>query len=267
MYLAYLDDSDTKSKTKALQVMAGVIIEDRAFTSLDCVMEIIRGELIALIPEGKLFEEFHASELYGGYGPFDGVDQEKRFEVIEKLLLCLKIANLSVVWGAVDTIALRNELFASADPLDMCFRICLTGIKSWLDGKIIGTGELDAMVVGWLQELVILVADDCDSKAKAILSKSYRNQRLGSAMSPTNQLRHFHDDMYFGDSRYSIGIQLADLCAYFIARQLEGDIEIQGFYDMLAPYVVFSGTHPNPSTSKEPDLDAEVKARSDGQKR
>jgi len=31
MYLAYLDDSDTKSKRRKWQVMAGVLIEDRYF--------------------------------------------------------------------------------------------------------------------------------------------------------------------------------------------------------------------------------------------
>jgi hypothetical protein len=266
VHLAYIDDSDTKSKTRAWQVVAGVIIEDKAFTCLDCVMGTIRDDLVSLIPPGNVFEEFHAAELYGGYGAFQGVDQDRRFEAIQKLLVCLQLANLSVVYGAVNIAALRAQLYASADPMDICFRICLTGIKSWLDERISGDQSLSTdemishMTTAWLQELVILVVDDCESKIKASLLKSFRSQRLGPATSPANQLRHFHDDMYFGDSKYSIGIQLADLCAYFLARHLEGDLEIQCFYEMVSPHIVFSQVHPNVPEAFDPLPEADEKS-------
>jgi len=77
---------------------------------------------------------------------------------------------------------------------------------------------------------------------------------------PGNELLHFHDDMYFGDSRFSIGIQLADLCAYFIARHLEGDLEIQGFYEMVSPHIVFSQVHPNVPEAWDPLPEAKEKS-------
>ncbi len=43
------------------------------------------------------------------------------------------------------------------------------------------------------------------------------------------RLWYVHDDMYFGSSKDSVGIQLADLCGYFIAKHLEGDVSIDGF--------------------------------------
>jgi hypothetical protein len=238
--------------------MAAVIIEDQTFTFLEHALYSIREDLLPLMSEEKRcrFEEFHASELYGGYGAFEGIDQEKRLEAITKLLLMLDMCKLTVVYGGVNVAALQKQLYASADPIDISFRICLKGIRSWIDERILGdpnelaglsTDEtVERLTHGWLRELVIVVVDDCDNKIKNSLYKTFRNLRaVTTAPGLGNELIHFHDDMYFGDSRYSIGIQLADLCAYFLARHLEGDLEIQGFYEMVSPHIVFSQVHPN----------------------
>ena len=107
-----------------------------------------------------------------------------------------------------------------------------------------------------------MVVDDCDNKTKNSLHKTFRTLRAATATSPGpgNELLHFHDDMYFGDSRFSIGIQLADLCAYFIARHLEGDLEIQGFYEMVSPHIVFSQVHPNVPEAWDPLPEAKEKS-------
>jgi hypothetical protein len=65
--------------------------------------------------------------------------------------------------------------------------------------------------------------------------------RIPNFVAMTSAIRKISDDMYFGDSQYSIGIQLADLCSYFIARHLDGDAEIKGFYEMIDPHIVFRG--------------------------
>jgi hypothetical protein len=276
VYLAYIDDSDTKSKSKTWQVMAAVIIEDQTFTVLEHALYSIREDLLPLMSEEKRckFEEFHASELYGGYGAFQGIDQEKRFDAITKLLWVLDMCKLTVVYGGVNVAVLQKQLYASADPIDISFRICLKGIRSWLDERILGDPNelaglsseetLERVTHRWLRELVIVVVDDCDSKIKNSLYKTFRTLRAVTAKSlgPGNELIHFHDDMYFGDSRYSIGIQLADLCAYFIARHLEGDLEIQGFYEMVSPHIVFSQVHPNEPEAFDPL--PEEKEKSDG---
>jgi hypothetical protein len=70
--------------------------------------------------------------------------------------------------------------------------------------------------------LAILIADDCQKDIKNTLRKSFR--QLRNKIRPLNyalgKLVHVHDDMYFGSSKDSIGIQLADLCGYFIANIL-----------------------------------------------
>lgn len=263
VHLAYLDDSDTKQKRRKWQVMAGVIMPDKAFSTIEYSLSVIREDLTGLIPPEKLdkFEEFHACELYGGHGVFEGTAREPRIDAIEKLLLCLKVGGLSVVYGAVDLDDLQSKVYASADPLDISFRICGRGIQSWIEGAIADRAKdkksaefMVAMLEGWLEELVVLIVDDCDPKQKNVLRKSFLSLRRSriTASSSSGPLFHFHDDMYFGDSRYSIGIQLADLCSYFIARHLDGDVETQGFYEMIEPYIVFSETHPEKPKAPAP---------------
>jgi len=259
VHLAYLDDSDTKAKELKWQVMSGVIIEAKQFKLAEIAVSTIP-EL--LMPAEKLsqFEEFHACELYGGYGVFAGIDQERRFDAISRLLWLIEMAGLHVVYGAVDLDKLRNEIYASADALDIAFRICVRGIDGWatqhvesqVTDKLGDNAEnytIERMIPhifeGVMDELVILIVDECDTKIKSTLQKSFRSLRpQRKPPHTTAPFNNFHDDMYFGDSRYSIGIQLADLCSYFIARHLSGDGEIDNFYEMIEPHIVYSQIHP-----------------------
>jgi hypothetical protein len=277
MHLAYLDDSDTRCKTPKWQVMSGVIIQDSVFKLMEIGMWGIQG---LVIPPERLerFEEFHACELYGGYGIFEGIEQDKRFEAITHLLRLLQAGKMSVVFGAVDLSKLRNEVYASADPLDISFRVCLDGIHSWANTTVINKAiaenpgsdvadieaRIPSIMNGWMQQLVILIVDECpDKKTRDALQRTYRDLRrpLRSLQGLTPPLIHFHDDMYFGDSRYSIGIQLADACSYFIARHLEGTVEAEGFYEMIRPHIVHSHVYPDgPSWPATPESDNMLKS-------
>lgn len=257
--LAYIDDSDTKNKRRKWQVMAGVIIHDASFHWAESSMERVRDELV---PPEKLdkFEEFHASELYGGYGVFEGIPDDKRMDAITKLLRLLDAHEMSIVYGAVNIAELPFHFYASADPMDIAFRICLEGVDRWITGRTdinvlrLSDGSKESferlkhglgnMANAMSRDMVIVIVDECSPKTRDMLHTSYRAFRY----SP-----NFHDDMYFGDSRYSMGIQLADLCAYFIGRHLEGDTETKPFYDMVSPHITFSLQQP-----KQPGDGAEV---------
>lgn len=246
MHLAYLDDSDTKSKASKWQVMSAVIIEDDAFKMAEIGMSTLPEKLMGAERLAK-FEEFHASELYGGYGAFDGIDQDRRFDAINYLLTLLQAMSITVVYGAVDLAVLKTEIYGSADPVDVCFRKCLTEIRVWAEASAnshisarLGDDYsvehmAEVIVPTLLSQLVILIVDECDGKTKNTLQKSFRSLRPPFTSSSLNDC--FHDDMYFGDSRYSIGIQLADLCSYFIARHMEGDMETEGFYQKIEPRI------------------------------
>jgi hypothetical protein len=272
VHLAYLDDSDTKAKSIKWQVMAGVLIPDTSFKSLEMALGLLQN-LFVPDDRSERFEEFHACELYGGYGIFDGIDKAIRLNVVGELLkLFGGRYPFPIVYGAVNLDQLKSALFASADPMDMTFRMCADGIATWAARRVykragISYANDDSYperdienipkdttkhpIEIMMEELVILIVDDCDKKTKEVLYKSFRALRgrlLPSKTSGpinTGELFHFHDDMYFSDSRYSIGIQLADLCAYLIARHLEGDASVEEFYKTIEPNIVSAKTFPD----------------------
>ena len=133
------------------------------------------------------------------------------------------MAELSVVYGAADLARLQSEIYASADPLDICFRICVEGIHSWAEqdihnkllaklGDNIEKYSLEHMtphVVDCLfEELVILIVDECDKKARETLQQSYRGLRPPRNLVKDKPFSHLHDDMYSGirgtQSEYSL---------------------------------------------------------------
>lgn len=44
---------------------------------------------------------------------------------------------------------------------------------------------------------------------------------------------HVFVEIYFGDSKSSIGLQIADICVYFISRHLAGKKDSEGFYNLI----------------------------------
>lgn len=240
VYLAYMDDSETKSRDERWKVVSGAVVSDDAFSLTEIWSSLA---IEHLMPEDKRdkFEEFHACELYGGYGPFDGIEQSKRLGTIEYLLDLLRSSDIHVTYGAVDIAHLQKQPYASANPLDIAFRLCAQEIDGWLLANVsreMQTVDIADVKAG--RNFALLIADDCDKADRAILQKSFRSMRRRMRPSDlgTGTLLCLHDDMYFGDSRYSIGIQLADLCAYFIARHLMGHAEIDYFYKMIEPRIV-----------------------------
>jgi hypothetical protein len=94
--------------------------------------------------------------------------------------------------------------------------------------------------------MALFIADGGDSKDRNAVQRSFRDlrTRMRPPQHTSGSLIYLHDDMYFGDSKYSIGIQLADLCGYFIARHLQGDAETEGFYNLFSERIVYSKTDP-----------------------
>lgn len=89
--------------------------------------------------------------------------------------------------------------------------------------------------------MVVLIADDFqDSKVKKNLRESFRilRNKLRPPDYDYGEIWHLHDDLYFGSSKESVGIQLADLCAYIVRRNLEGDPVVSGFYEAIKKQII-----------------------------
>jgi hypothetical protein len=248
VYLTYLDESDTRNKGGKWRVLAAALVKDCDFDAFELLSSIVIEDLM---PSDALkrFDEFHACELYGGYGVFEGIDQLVRFDGIRRILDLVSSLPVAIVYGAVNAQLLEQQIYGSADPLDVAFRMCAEGVQSWLADQRSESIQRyfqasDDLLKQTLVEptLALFIADDCDPKSKAVLQKSFRalRKRIRPPEYNAGKLTHVHDDMYFGDSRYSVGIQLADLCSYFVARHLDADSDpgVQGFYSMIEKQIV-----------------------------
>jgi len=144
-------------------VISAVIVEEDSLLDIEVSMMI---SINALIPKDRLdrFEEFHAWELFGGYGVFEGIEPKKRFEAIDYLLGIIVRCKTPIIYGAVNRWLLRDKTYASAEPMDICFRVCVRGIQDWLTRNA-GTKR------------AILVTDECQKDIKATIKQSFRQLR------------------------------------------------------------------------------------------
>jgi hypothetical protein len=118
------------------------------------------------------FNEFHASELYLGTGPFEGIDPTKRFTAIEVLLTAVTSNELAYVYAAVDRRKFSESPFGSGKPLYTAFHMCLLGIEDWARANhpnYAGPG-----IILDFKDSFLCILDDCDDKA---LKDQFRKTR------------------------------------------------------------------------------------------
>jgi hypothetical protein len=158
-------------------------------------------------------------------------------EAIRFLLGGLSLGGMKVAYGAVNLKRLHKSYFGSANPLDVAFRRCVLGAGKWISDQALA--ELREEQTGEPHN-ALFIMDESDPKTRAILHKSFRSIRTRFRISGhrNSRLPFVHDDIYFGDSKYSVGIQIADLCSYFIAKHLAGESETDHFYKMIEPQII-----------------------------
>lgn len=231
MYFSYLDESESDRKKVQVPyfVLSAVLVNERVFGNLEIMSSIVVEDIL---PEERRasFKEFHAYELFNGYGVFDGIDRPKRFHAIETLLNTIVQQNLTVVTSIVDLTKLRSTPFGSALPSDVAFRDCAAAINSHIRAEQ-PTGNFS----------IVIMDEHSDRKVREELKSAFRTLRphlheTGSYATPG--LWNLHDSMYFGDSRDSIGLQLADLCSYFIRKHEEKHIVAESFYKLFDHRIV-----------------------------
>lgn len=250
MHLAYLDDAGTDKRSPIVMCGAVIIFPDM-FGSVETLHSAAIQQIIPVDRIEEEFREFHASELFCGEGAFAGIEEKKRFDAIHLLLVTLKMEELPYIYAAVDKAKLRKSPMGSANPLDVAFRVCALGIEDWARSQHQhppGIIQLD------FRDMCLFIFDDTEDKQlKNQLRNSYRSLRVAHPYIPPNENRlwHAHDDMYFGDSRDSIGIQMADLCNYFMWRHLLQKEGGEEFYELFCGQAITAKPEPEWSTYRD----------------
>lgn len=238
MYLGYLDDSEQGDwmvvGSTLMPANSSMIAEMHAALAIENLMP---------EEERHRFTEFHASELYNGTGTFEGILQSSRFAAIANLLKCLNSCNAKIAYGAINLPELRKGSFGSANVRDVAFRRCVLGIEDWLWKMVLGEMGKENYGSEYTAMFIMDEVAQSDKQTRYILQSSFRSlrSRFRFSAKDSGQISFVHEDMYFGDSRYSVGIQLADLCSYFVGRHLCGKEDSEGFYGMIEPFIVSTG--------------------------
>ena len=251
MHLAYLDDSQQPG---SLAMFGAVVIPHGEFGWAERLHSIAVEQLFPVDEIEQKFQEFHAYELFKGEGAFKGIDKNKRYSAIQVLLMAMRQHRLPFIYAAVDEKKLAKSplsqgLFETAHPLIPAFKLCLLGIEKWAQSQ--HDHPAGIVRVDYSDQYLLIVDETKDQELKKRLRNSYRLLRAVRPyiVNSQNRLWHSHDAMHFGDSRDSVGIQLADLCTYFMQRQLlksDTSVKDEGdeFFNMFSGQVVCAKPEP-----------------------
>jgi Protein of unknown function (DUF3800) len=209
MHIAYLDDSGTDGQS-GITLCGAVIVNPEKFVEI----ENFHGAAIPFVSKEAIddFQEFKASELYQGLGPFKDIEKEKRFDAIRVLLTAVEVEELPFIYFALDDRQLAKSATGSAKPFDVAFRMCALGIEEWARSK--HPKHPESIILDYRDFFLCVMDDTSNKELKNQLRTSYRCLRAKHPFIPVtnNRLWHAHDDLYFGDSRESVGLQMVDLC-------------------------------------------------------
>jgi len=225
MHLVYLDDS-TSNREKGYQIVGAILVANAL--DLDHLEDLFAFIRDFEVPEElqKNFE-FHTSELLNGLGRFESVERSKALDIIAKGTRLISVRGYPLFYGAVDSEKHRSGLFSDAEPITVGFKICLDAVQDWMEQHAPG-------------EMCLAVFDNVSPKLRQALQQAFRGSRkqLDTMEGSKGKWGNFVDDLYFGDSAYSVGIQAADLCTYLIKRHLEDKRDTETLYQILKPHIV-----------------------------
>ncbi len=225
MYLGYIDESSPKDKSRA--VVAGILTHDTEFHKLEDVLAFIR-EFEVLDEHREKFGEFHTSDLFNGREAFQGIDHIEATRILSRTAEMIATCEITICYGAVDLEKLKETIWQSAQPIAIGSSICFETMESWLKTNTNG-------------ELGLIICDNIDDrKLRDAVQQSFRDARyrVMELAGSRGKLKHLHDDLYFGDSKFSVGIQVADICAFLINRHLAGKADTEEIFEFISPKII-----------------------------
>jgi len=244
VHLAYLDESGTDGRSPIV-MFGALIVPVGRFGHLSGLYSAAIEQIIPADKVGE-FKEFHACELYKGKSAFELVDEIKRFNAIRVLLSAVKMDHLTFIYAAADRNKFDNSPFPSTSPLISAFHMCLLGVEDWATENHPQDAHDDTKLIDWNDTYLCIQDDISDKRLKDEFRARYRRLRAKHPfLTPKeNRLWHAHDDLFFSDSRECLGVQMVDLCNYFVRRRLSGDPDPQNFYEIFSTQIICAKPKP-----------------------
>ena len=167
MYLAYLDDAGSTGgnladKNAPFQIVGAVIFPDSVFEAIELLLASTIDDLVPEILRPSF--EFHAADLWARNPPFDCLSKEAAEKLMYECVQTVRSLDLPIIYAAVNKKRLSEQIYSTANPIDIAFRLCVEGIEQWMC-------EHDA------NNMAILIADEGEAKAKNAIKNAFRLYR------------------------------------------------------------------------------------------
>jgi hypothetical protein len=228
--LLYLDEAGTDLKAPNMCVGGVMVHGDREWPEIDSQIAALIEKHVA--PDHQDGFIFHATDIYHGSRYFDRrkpewEDQAKRHAILDELAAIIEKLMLPVVFGSYD-----KSKFGTPSTF-------IASLTAKAKGTAMqGAAVMDCLMFGdaWLakyapNELATVVHED-GTPAKQLIKYSVRVLRsetlmekdgLGSLRKTFDlPLKRIIDTVHFADKPGARPLQLADLCAFIIARWQKG---------------------------------------------
>ncbi len=213
MLICYVDESgNTGSRLddphQPFHLIAAVMVrEDRVRDMADRLDELARRA-----PTRKPLIEYHASELFHGSGPWEGVYPRQRIGEYAKALAVLGQVDADVAYASINKPMLAKKGYPKPNPHTFALQFLAEKIEKFLRPQ-----------TDILSQRVLLVADENHEQEQYALDLVHAMQAaggpIGAGLGLNITLDHFVDAVYFDRSDRNRGIQLADLVAYILNRR------------------------------------------------
>lgn len=233
MRLIYFDETGIGSeREEAITVVAAVIVHgDKQMPLINAEAKRIRDNLPV---EKRSNFEFKANAMFSHFRKFK--DESSYSKMMTDFLTMMRNFEVPIHYCAVNRAKLEQQI-KKADEIP---------IRGWTSAVFTFIACL-AFVAVWLEEQApeeggLCIADHSVSRKEMEAVVSYlREMGLIQKTVPWNNIV---DTIYFGDSKNSIGIQMADYANFFIRMHLAGDKQAEPFYQIIAPLL---GENPLPA--------------------
>lgn len=237
MRKAFLDEAGiSRPKDEPFVVTAGVVIHgDSQWMPVSDYLQEMIDEYEP--PEGF----FHAFKLYGGLSPYErdnGWGEDKRFEVLEQLAHIPEDFDLPVVYGIAERAKVAKKYPekspAEADKFAHLSSavICMMQVERYM--RMVAQTELAEVVI-----------EDSPHIREAIkdASRFFKNPvgcHLDDFELQYLPIRQVMGVPQFTEKRDASVLQIADVCAYVIKRQMMRDPKIERFFNPFAKRLAFA---------------------------
>jgi Protein of unknown function (DUF3800) len=220
--LIYSDESGVGDvRVEPITVVAAIMI------NADTQWKLIEAEVMAildLLPPHKRGDEFKGSRLFGQ------LSKGNNELILRRFLSLIPQFDIPVSVGAVHREGWRRHCGETNNSVAIDRIQDIAFLLSAVTAEHVMSDICS-------NEMALWIADETRKKTgiKEVLQLFQRRQLLPN--NERTQLNHIVDTAYFGDSKESRALQLADACAYFVKQHHMSNQSAERFFQIIAPHV------------------------------